>query len=268
MPRPIDNRGIMNPRAGLLGGALAFYLVWTAATWVFEGRIDTLLRPEATGDRIVYAFVVNLLFGIAGGLAFLRHWVRRGTLEPQRVGFGPVGRAASAIAAGLALGLSAYVLQGAPSLNPVVIVNAFSQVFVVSAAEVLVCWGLVGAAVEAGTVRGGRVMSLGVAAVVAAVLFGLYHFAHSAPFNTLRMVLLLTVVGLVTGAFFFLSRDLAGTIVFHNFLGTFGVVQALSAAGALASLERLQPTLVLTAAISAAFLAAGYAFLRRAARPV
>jgi membrane protease YdiL (CAAX protease family) len=59
--------------------------------------------------------------------------------------------------------------------------------------------------------RGGRAMSTVLAAVLASILFGVYHFAHSAPFNTVHMVLLLSAVGLVTSAFFFISRDIAGT---------------------------------------------------------
>ncbi|MBV6476530.1 MAG: hypothetical protein MOGDAGHF_02121 [Rhodocyclaceae bacterium] len=253
----------MKPQAGILYSALAFYAAWTAATWYFEGRIETLLRPEATGDRIIYAFAVNLLFGIAGGIALLRHWKRRGTLDTARAGFGSVKRVAAAMGAGLCLGLAAYVLQGAPSMNPVVIVNAFAQVLVVSAAEVLVCWALVGAAAEALLQRHGRVVPAVLASLLASILFGVYHYAHSAPFNTLQMVLLLTAVGLVTSAFFFASRDLAGTIVFHNFLGTFGVAQALSAANALSSLERLQAPLLFTAVMTACFLLAGYVILRR-----
>ncbi len=253
----------MNPQAGLLRAAIAFYVVWTAATWFFEGRIDTLLRPEALGDRIAYAYVVNLLLGVAGGIAILRYWQRRGAPDTARAGYGAGRRSALAVIAGLILGLAAYLLQGAPSSNPVVIVNAFSQVFVVSAAEVVVCWALVGTAAEARMRRAGRAISIGLAAVLASVLFGVYHYAHSAPFNTLQMVLLLSVVGLATSVFFFVSRDIVGTIVFHNFLGTFGVVQALSAANALSTLERLQPALIVTAAITAGVLAAGYIALRR-----
>ena len=254
----------MKHQAGLLGGAIMFYVVWTAATWFFEGRIQTLLRPEATDDRIAYAFVVNLLIGVAGSIAWLRHWKRREALDTAQAGFGTGARAALGVTAGLILGLAAYMFQGAPSLNPAVVVNAYAQVFVVSAAEVLVCWALVAAAAAALMRRTGRAVAIVLASVLASALFGAYHFAHSAPFNTLQMVLLLSVVGLFTSAFFFLSRDIAGTIVFHNFLGTFGVVQALSAANALSSLEQLEPPLIVTAVIAAGFLAAGYAVLRRA----
>lgn len=260
----IIGRNFVKPQIGLLRGAIAFYVLWTALTWFFEGRIETLLRPEATGDRIAYAYIVNLLFGVAGGIVFLRYWDRRGALDTAQAGFGAGRRVVISVVAGLVLGLAAYLLQGAPSSNPVVILNAFSQVFVVSAAEVIVCWALVGAAAEALAQRSGRTAAAVLAAVLASVLFGVYHYAHSAPFNTAQMVLLLSVVGLATSAFFFVSRDIAGTIVFHNFLGTFGVVQALSAANALSTLEQLQPALILTAVIAAGFLVAGYIVLHRA----
>lgn len=32
--------------------AAALFLLWTAATWLLEGRIEMLLRPEAVIDRI------------------------------------------------------------------------------------------------------------------------------------------------------------------------------------------------------------------------
>ncbi|MGP1678554.1 MAG: hypothetical protein ACTS6J_15540 [Burkholderiales bacterium] len=72
---PVSGRKIVKHQTGLLGGAIAFYAVWTAATWYFEGRIDTLLRPQAMGDRIAYAYVVNLLLG--GGLYHPASHLRR-----------------------------------------------------------------------------------------------------------------------------------------------------------------------------------------------
>jgi hypothetical protein len=77
------------------------------------------------------------------------------------------------------------------------------------------------------------------AAIIASILFGVYHFAHSPPFNTARVVVLLSVVGLITSLFFFVSRDVYGTIAFHNFLGIFGVIGALESSGMLGSFEQL-----------------------------
>ena len=68
------------------------------------------------------------------------------------------------------------------------------------------------------------------------------------------MVALLTGVGFVTSAFFFLSRDIYATIVLHNFLGVFGVVQALAASGRLETLNSLQPTLIGMASVTAVVL--------------
>jgi membrane protease YdiL (CAAX protease family) len=80
------------------------------------------------------------------------------------------------------LGAAVYLLPGAPSGDPIVLVNGFAQVLPVSAAEVLVCWSVVGAALEASW-RSRRTPILP-AALLASALFGLYHLAHSPPFNT------------------------------------------------------------------------------------
>ncbi len=248
--------------------SLGLFLAWTAATWVFEGRTLTLLRPEAVADRLAYALAVNLALGIAGGIALLRWLVRRHGLDPQRCGFASPGRAAVAAPAGFALGLAAYVVQGAPSTNAVVVLNAFAQVFVVSAAEVVVCWALVGCTAEAALRRTCGRAAPAIAAVVSSALFGLYHFAHSPPFNTWPTVGLLAVVGLATGAFFFLTRDVLGTVVFHNFLGVFGVVQALVRADAIRTFDTIQLPLLATALVAACALLAGYATIHRRAAAV
>ncbi len=57
--------------------------------------------------------------------------------------------------------------------------------------------------------------------------------------------------------------DVLGTSVFHNFLGTFGVVQALESARATGSLETLQLPLVSTALVTVAVLLVGYWQVRR-----
>jgi hypothetical protein len=98
-------------------------------------------------------------------------------------------------------------------------------VLVVSIAEVVVCWVLLGAVLR-NALRPG-VMFAGVAVVFAALAFGVYHFAHSPPFNTPAMVLLLSGVGVATGTFFFMGCDLYSTTVLHNAFAIRGVIQLI-----------------------------------------
>jgi|SRR4051794_21215035 len=102
-----------------------------------------------------------------------------------------------------------------------VILNAYAQVLVTSVAEVLVCWSVAGSVSES-LLRGtGRWVALILAAIIASILFGVYHFAHSPSFNIVRVAVLLSVAGLITTLYFFVSRDVYGTIAFHNFRGIF-----------------------------------------------
>ena len=47
-----------------MAAALVLFASWTLATWVLEGRIDTLLRPEAVVDRAIYAIVAKAWGGM------------------------------------------------------------------------------------------------------------------------------------------------------------------------------------------------------------
>jgi hypothetical protein len=235
--------------------SLGLYLLWTGATWLLEGRLLMLLRPDAVGARVAYVVLANMLVGTLGALWVLRRSAFEGVLELEQAGFRTRRRIAVSLAAGTALGLGTYLLQGAPSLDPVVVLNGFCQTLTVSVAEVLVCWAVIGAGAEALLRPRGKATAVLVGAAVSSVLFGLYHLAHSPPFNTVHMVLLLTCVGLATSLFFFLARDVYGTIVFHNFLAVFGVVQALAAADELAGYAEPKPPLYLMAAASVLLLA-------------
>ena len=243
--------------------ALGAYLLWTGATWWLEGRIGTLLRPEAGGDRAAYALIANLLIGIGGVALLLRRRHTPDGLDAARSGLGTPRRAAIAVAAGLAAGLAAYLLQGGALRSPMVLANAFAQVLVVSAAEVMVCWALLARAVEYALAPRGEAVALAGATLAASVAFGAYHFAHSPPFDTWGMVALLSAVGVATSAFFLASRDVAGTIVFHNFLGVFGVVRSLEASGQLSALQAPQPALFAMALAAVAAVAATYWWVRR-----
>jgi hypothetical protein len=114
----------------------------------------------------------------------------------------------------------------------------------------------------------GRWVSVILAALITSVLFGIFHFAHSPPFNTVGTVVFLSMIGLVTSAFFFASRDVYGTIAFHNFQGIFGVIGALEASGNLASFERpLIPVLVMAVVAIAALIAAHVFLINPGAAP-
>jgi hypothetical protein len=234
--------------------AIGLYLLWVLATYLLEGRIHTLLRPEAMGARLSYALIANVLIGIGGSALVIRLLSRDGTVSAEQAGFRGFAHAAIAVAIGVVVGFAFYALQGAPTWNPVVLINAYSQVLVGSIAEVLVCWAVIGSVSQALLEDRGRWVSVIIAAVIASIFFGVYHFAHSPPFDTVPMVVFLTVVGLVTSLFFFVSRDVYGTIAFHNFLGILGVIRALDASGNLSAFERPIVPLLVMAVISLALL--------------
>jgi hypothetical protein len=238
--------------------AFGLYLLWVLVTYLLEGRIQTFLRPEAMGARLFYALVANILIGIGGSALVISFLSRAGTISTEQAGFRGFGHAAIAVVIGVVIGFAFYALQGAPSWNPIVLINAYAQVLVTSIAEILVCWAVVGSVSQALLQDRGRWVSLILAAIIASVFFGVYHFAHSPPFNTVPLVVFLSVIGLVTSVFFFVSRDVYGTIAFHNFLGILGVIRALEASGNLSSFERPIIPLLVMAVISIALLIAAH----------
>ena len=249
----------MGARSKPVMAAFALYLLWSMATWLLEGRIDTFARPDAVADRLIYTGVANMLIGLVGAGLVIRY------VGAWREGGGRNAPSPLWIGIGLALGLGLYFGQGAPSADPVVLLNAYAQVFVVSAAEVMVCWGVVSGSLRRAIGGPAWLAAIG-AAVIGSLLFGLYHFAHSAPFNQPGMVAFLSVIGLLTAGFYLASGDIYATIAFHNFLGVYGVVQALSASGGIAAFRSLQVPLILTALAALALLAAVDVLLLRRTR--
>lgn len=262
-------------RFRIAAAAASLYAAWVLATYLLEGSQRTLLRPDATALRLTYTVVANMLIGVVGGVWILGLSVRAGLLTGRSAGFTGVGRSALWVFIGFALGLGIYGLQGAPTWDPVVVANVFAQVLVVSAAEVVVCWVVISSIVAA--FAGSRplghdertseqrhgVSARAVGILAASLLFGVYHFAHSPPFNTISMVLLLSVVGIATGLFFFVSRNVYGTLVFHNMLGVYGVAAALASDGALSAFDRIVWPLAVTAGAAVLLLVAGHLWLLR-----
>ncbi len=236
--------------------AMGTYGIWTAVTWLLEGRIQTLLRPEATADRIIYTGIANLLVGTILALWVVREFVASGFSTRERLGFRSLQRTLLAVLLAGVLGLALYVGQQPPSTDPVVVLNAFAQVLPVSVAEIVVCWVVVGGSVLALLRARGvnEYLSTAVAIVVSSVLFGVYHLAHSPPFDTPEMVLLLTGVGVVTSLFYFVGQSAYGALVLHNFLALFGVTSALAEAGQLGTYQEPVVPLLVTALLSLVLL--------------
>ena len=224
----------MNARNGasvirVLGLSFVLYLVWCLATWFFEGRVNLLQQPTPIG-RAVYVIIANILVGIVGVAWLLRSPLAHGFTDLDKLGFRSPRRSLVAIILALIGGFALFIVQGPPSLEPLVVWNGFAQVLPGSVAEILVCWVAVGALTEAATKGRGRLVSLALAILAADVLFGLYHFAHSAPFNQWPIVLFLMVVGLLTSLVYFLTRDVYATILVHNFMGMKGVMGSIDLA--------------------------------------
>lgn len=226
--------------------------------------VGTLVRPEAVGLRLAYALVANLLIGILLALWVIRNLVRRGWAAAPDFGFSSGARVMVSVVAGATIGYALFALSQPERTHPVVVLNAFPQVWVVSIAEVIVCWGLVGTTLYVALRERSRWVAYLVASAVASVLFGVYHFAHSAPFNEIRMVLFLTGIGFVTSLWWFASRDVYGTAIFHNFFGVTGVLAALQAGGLVPEHPAPAIPLLVTAAVAAlAVVLPGLLWLRR-----
>jgi hypothetical protein len=210
--------------------ALVVYGLWTLSTYLLEGRLKTLLRPEATYLRLWYALIANLGIGLlfSGWILYLA--TQADVVSENAIGFGSLLHSVVWTCIAAVIGLAIYQLQNPSVRHPMVVWNGFSQVWVVSTAEVMVCWAVVGGMLEDSLKHSADLIAVITAAVIASLLFGIYHIAHSPPFNTLAMIGKLTVVGTMTSLFFFLSRSFYGTLVFHNFLALYGVLQALQRA--------------------------------------
>lgn len=179
--------------------AISIYIVWVILTYLFEGRIKTLLRPEATLNRLTYVVVVNFLIGTVIALWIIRPLLVSGFSNLKQMGFRSISHIFFTVLIGGILGFLFYVIQKPPFMNPIVITNAFAQVLTVSIAEVVVCWAIVGSSFESLFKEKGTLVSLVVAIISASILFGIYHFSHSPPFSSIKMVIFLTFIGVGTG---------------------------------------------------------------------
>jgi hypothetical protein len=251
------------PTTQIVGIALGVYLIWVAATYLLEGRINLLHRPDPLG-RAVYALVANILIGTVLALSAMQFALKSRLVTLPQLGLRSPGHTLKFAALAVALGSGFLLFQRPPSLNPVVLLNGFAQVLPTSIAEVVVCWAVVGTSIETFTAPWGRLRSAVIGAVVAIFLFGVYHFAHSAPFNEIWMVSFLMIPAIATSLFYFFGRNLYATALFHNFLGLYGVLQNID----LAAFSRPMIPLYVMMLIALGALIGTHLFLRQQVKKV
>lgn len=242
--------------------SLTVYVVWTLMTYLLEGRIRLIHNPTMVG-RYMYVLIANVLIGTLGAIWVIRSSLKSQVVTLKQLGFRSPGRTLLTIVIAIVIG-SIYLFLMRPSGMPwLVVVNGYIQVLTVSIAEVVVCWALIGASFESLMKSKGKFWSVLTGTVAAVLLFSVYHIGHSAPFNQLRMMFFLLFPGIVTSLFYFLSRDMYATILFHNFQGTVGVVGSLKNPDALNRL--VYPLYLLMLLSLVALIAADLLLARRAA---
>jgi hypothetical protein len=238
----------------LIAIALSVYLIWVAATYILEGRIHLFQKIDPIG-RTTYVVIANIAIGTILSAIAIRYLLKAQLLKPEQLGLSKSRlRTAAIIASATAGGLVLFMLQNPTTLEPIVVLNAFMQVLPVSIAEVMVCWALIGSSFESlirnNNNKGRIVSSAIIGAVAASVLFGLYHYAHSPPFNQTSVVLFLMLPSIATAVTYFLGRDIYAAVIVQNFMGIVGVLAGLS------NLEIYRQPMVPIYALSAVSVAA------------
>jgi hypothetical protein len=210
----------------LLAIALSVYIAWIAATYLLEGRINLFLRMDPVG-RIAYVTVANIAVGTVVSAFTIRYLLKSRFVKPEQIGPNKSRLRAVVIAIAAIGGLALFMLQNPRTTEPLVVFNTFMQVLPVSIAEVMVCWALVGSSFESLSRHKGRIASVLAGAAAASVLFGVYHYAHSPPFNQTSMVLFLMLPSIATAISYFLGRSIYAAIIVQNFMRIVGVMAGL-----------------------------------------
>lgn len=222
---------------------ITLYLIWVLATYLLEGRINLLQKTDPLG-RFTYTVVANIAIGTVIAIWLLKPSISSGFLTIRQLGFQSIKRILIVVTIAGITGLVLFVVQHPVTLDPVVVLNIFAQTLPVSIAEVVVCWAIIGTTFESVARNNVRIISIIFGAAIATILFGLYHFAHSPPFNEPGTVLFLMYPGTLTSIVYFIGRDIYATIIFHNFQALFGVMMNVNITS---FIQPVYPILILAA---------------------
>jgi hypothetical protein len=201
-----------------------------------------------------YVVIANIAIGTVLSAIAIRYLLKAQLVKPEQLGLSKSRlRTAAIIASAAAGGLALFMLQNPRTTEPIVVFNVFMQALPVSIAEVMVCWALIGSSFESLAKNNNKrrvLSSVIVGAVAASILFGVYHYAHSPPFNQTSVVLFLMLPSIATAVTYFLGRDIYAAVIVQNFMGIFGVIANLPA------LEPFRQPMVPIYALSAVSVAA------------
>lgn len=195
----MTNKSI-NRKKKLIAIPIAIYLIWVLATYLLEGRIILLQKPDPLG-RFTYIIIANIAIGTVTAIWLLKPSISSRFLTIRQLGFQPPKRIIIAVIVAGIIGFLLFIAQRPVSVDPIVIVNIFAQTLPTSIAEVVICWAVIGTTFESVARNKGRVRSIVLGAAIATILFGVYHFAHSPPFNLPWVVLFLLYPGALTVLF-------------------------------------------------------------------
>ena len=280
----------MNYISKLILLSLSVYIAWTFATYVLEGRVNLLQRVDPIG-RIEYAVIANVLVGTIFALMMLRPSLRYTFVTRIQLGFQCPRRILIMLIGATFIGFILFLISNptAESTNAIVIANIFAQTLPTSIAEVVVCWAVVGTAFESlvrskmqgkddldskkevilhlewTAIRRRKITTASllcfiVGSIISIVLFGVYHFAHSPPFNQANMVLFLMIPAILTSVFYFIGREIYSTITIHNFLALIGVSGSIDVT---ALTQPLYPIMIIALVSVVALIASDMFLIRR-----
>lgn len=174
---------------------------------------------------LVYPLAVVLIAGTAAPILVVRWLTRSGWMKSDLpVDGGDAALLGVTLIVGL--GLIALALRGPPTSELPRILRLFVALFAVSLAEVLVFLSILFNAIElvAGSML--RAPWASVAATIgSSVLFGLYHFTHSPPWNRWRRVAPLIVVWLFVSFAYVLTHDAWAAAIVDASFATIGFVR-------------------------------------------
>ncbi len=185
--------------------------------------------PTGAGIKAISGFYRGVFFIGVGTLlpAWLLGKITLGGAGTARqLGIGAGKRDAVAIIVALVVGGALAAMPLAPFLRdpagPRLLHSLFAQLVIASTAEVLLFLGVLGAGIDALLGRRDDWLTCLVIVVASCITFGLFHFTYPAPWNTLQLAAMLSLVWIPTALLFVVGRSLLAAIVYNNIMAVVG----------------------------------------------